>query len=85
MLIIYGKKEATKRWKGIAEGRQKGIAEGRQKGIAEGRQKGLSEGIENVTIEMLKQNLDDSLIMKITKISAKTLEKIKNNQKALRL
>ena len=70
---------------GIAEGRQKGIAEGRQKGIAEGKKKGLSEGIENITIEMIKQNLDDSLIMKITKISAKTLEKIKNKQKALRL
>ena len=74
---------------GIEEGRKvgllEGIAEGRQKGIAEGRQKGFSEGIENVTIEMLKQNLDDSLIMKITKISAKTLEKIKNKQKALKL
>ena len=76
---------AEGRQKGIAEGRQKGIAEVRQKGIAEGRQKGLSESIENITIEMLKQNLDDSLIMKITKISAKTLEKIKNKQKALKL
>ena len=76
---------AEGRQNGIAEGRQKGIAEGRQKGIAEGKKKGLSEGIENITIEMIKQNLDDSLIMKITKISAKTLEKIKNKQKALRL
>ena len=76
---------AEGRQRGIAEGRQRGIAEGRQKGIAEGKKKGLSEGIENITIEMIKQNLDDSLIMKITKISAKTLEKIKNKQKALRL
>ncbi len=86
-LIALGLQQG--RQNGIEEGRKvgflDGIVEGRQKGIAEGRQKGLSESIENITIEMLKQNLDDSLIMKITKISAKTLEKIKNKQKALKL
>ena len=77
-LIALGLQQG--RQSGIEEGMKKGIEEGRQKGIAEGVKKGLSEGIENITIEMLKQNLDDSLIMKITKISAKTLKKIKNKQ-----
>ena len=38
---------------------------------------GLQKGIEKITVEMIKQNLDDNFIMKITKIDGKTLEKLK--------
>lgn len=38
---------------------------------------GLQKGIEKITIEMIKQNLDDNFIMKITKINGKDLDELK--------
>ena len=48
------------------------------------RQEGKREGVEMITIEMLRQDLDDKLIMQITKIDANTLAKIKRKRKYLK-
>lgn len=48
------------------------------------RQEGKREGVEMITIEMLRQDLDDKLIMQITKIDANTLAKIKRKRKSLK-
>ena len=69
---------------GRLEGRLEGKKEGIQKGILQGKKAGIKENTENITIEMIKRNLDDSFIMQITKINAKTLEKIKKKQKFIK-
>lgn len=51
------------------------------RGRNEGRREGKQKSLENVTVEMLKQNLDDNFIMKITKINMDTLNKIKKKYK----
>ena len=61
-----------------------GRLEGKKEGIQKGKKAGIKENTENITIEMIKRNLDDSFIMQITKIDAKTLEKIKKKQKFLK-
>lgn len=68
----------------LTQGRLEGKKEGIQKGILQGKKVGIRENTENITIEMIKRNLDDSFIMQITKINAKTLEKIKKKQKFLK-
>ena len=50
----------------------------------EGKREGRQEGIEMITIEMLRQDLDDKFIMQITKIDANTLAKIKRKRKSLK-
>lgn len=57
------------------------LAEGERRGERKGLKAGLQKGIEKITIEMLKQNLDDTLIMQITKIDANSLEKLKKKTK----
>ena len=69
---------------GRLEGKKEGKKEGIQKGILQGKKAGIKENTENITIEMIKRNLDDSFIMQITKIDSKTLEKIKKKQKFLK-
>ena len=41
--------------------------------IEEGRKEGIWENIRNVATEMLKQNVDDTTIIKTTKIDTETL------------
>lgn len=53
------------------------LTQGRLEGKIEGKIEGKREGIEKITIEMIKQNLDDNFIMKITKIDSKNLVKLK--------
>lgn len=50
----------------------------------EGKREGKREGIEMITIEMLRQDLDDKFIMQITKMDANTLDKIKRKRKSLK-
>lgn len=57
------------------------LTRGRNEGRNEGRREGKQKSLENVTVEMLKQNLDDNFIMKITKINMDTLNKIKKKYK----
>ena len=62
---------------GRLEGKREGKLEGKLEGKREGVKVGLKKGIEKITIEMIRQNLDDNFIMKITKIDSNTLEKLK--------
>ena len=72
------------RLEGMKEGKKEGKKQGIQKGILQGKKAGIKENTENITIEMIKRNLDDSFIMQITKINAQTLEKIKKKQKFIK-
>ena len=60
-----------------AEGLMIGIREGIQKGIEVGREEGIQKGIEKIAINMLKQNLDDSIIMQVTGLSAGELNELR--------
>ena len=57
---------------------KKAEAKGVEKGREEGIKKGREEIIEKTVINMLKQNLDDSLISSVTGISNDQLLKLKN-------
>ena len=48
------------------------------KGVEKGREKGREEGIKQTAINMLKQNLDNSLISSVTGLSADEILKLKN-------
>ena len=56
------------------KGIEKGIVEGIEKGI----EKGIVEGIKQTAINMLKQNLDNSLISSVTGLSTDEILKLKN-------
>lgn len=47
--------------------------------IEEGRKEGILENIRNVATEMLRQNFDDTTIIKTTKIDTETLKKLKES------
>lgn len=59
-------------------GRIKGLRKGRQEGHQEGRQEGRQERNREVILSMLKAKLDISLVSKVTGLSAKEIEKLKN-------
>ena len=62
------------RQEGWQEGIQEGIQEGKKKGI----QEGLEKGIQEVASNMFQNNLDISLISKVTGLSQKEIKKLKN-------
>lgn len=47
--------------------------------IEEGRKEGILENIRSVATEMLRQNFDDTTIIKTTKIDTETLKKLKES------
>ncbi len=57
--------------------------EGMKEGIEKGIEKGLEKGIENnrneIVQNMIKEKMDDSLIIKLTNITEEDLNRIKNN------
>ena len=61
----------------IDEGLEKGMQQGMQQGIKKGIEKGKKESTYKIVIEMIKNNIDESRIKVITKISEKELKKIK--------
>ena len=61
----------------IDEGLEKGMQQGMQQGIKQGIEKGKKESTYKIVIEMIKNNIDESRIKVITKISEKELKKIK--------
>ena len=75
--------------KGISEGKKLGVSEGRKIGVSEGRKIGVSEGREigiqegrkeeknKIIIEMIRNEVGDSIIMKIVNISEDELEEVK--------
>ena len=64
----------------LAEGRAQGLAEGLAEGRAEGRAQGRAEGRaqeqERTALDMLRDNMDISLIMKYTKLSAERIAEL---------
>jgi len=56
----------------------KGREEGREEGIVLGKDEGIGIGIEKTAINMLKQNLDNSLITSVTGLSTEQLLQLKN-------
>ncbi len=65
------------REKGIQEGMEKGMQKGMQKGKQEGRKEGKQEERMKHIKNMVKEGLSDELIMKITQITKKELQKEK--------
>lgn len=63
--------------KGIKAGMQKGIKTGMKTGIESGMKDGIKKATHNFVIEMLKNEMDDETIIKLSKINTKELEKIK--------
>ncbi len=54
-----------------------GKLEGLQKGIKEGIQKGIKKGVEKVAYSLLKQGINDSIILKATGLTQKQLDYLK--------
>ena len=64
--------------KGRKEGREEGIEKGIEQGIEKGIEKGATKKLEEIAINMLKQNLDNSLISSVTGLSTDEVLKLKN-------
>ena len=64
--------------KGRLEGQQEGMQKGRLEGQQEGMQKGRLEGRQQVILNMLKKELDVSLISEVTGLSEKEIKKLQN-------
>ena len=83
MTLEEAKKEA--RDEALAEGRAEGLKEGRSEGLKEGKAEGLkegkAEGVKQSKIDiakaMLKENCVIELIAKVTDLSIKEIEKLK--------
>ena len=79
MTVSYYQEDLNKaRQKGMQAGMQKGRQEGIQTGMQKGRHEGLQAGHEKVALNMLRENLDASLIAKVTGLSAKKIRRLKN-------
>ena len=70
----------TYRTEGLLEGRMIGREEGREEGRAEGREEGRAEGARNQSIaiakEMIKMNLDKSIIKRATGLTDEELDNL---------
>ena len=70
---------------GIKEGKETGLREGKKEGKREGIREGIKEGIregeqkakEKIAIEMLKEGIQEEVIIKTTKIKKEELGKLK--------
>ena len=66
--------EANTLSKRYEQGREEGIEKGREEGI----EKGIEKGIQLTAINMLKQNLDPSLVSSVTALPLDTILQLKN-------
>ena len=57
---------------------QKGMEKGRAEGHAEGMEKGMEKGMQQVALNMLKKQLDFSLISEVTGLSEEQVNKLKS-------
>ena len=64
--------------KRIREIRQEGLQEGRQQGLQQGMQQGRQQGIQKIVLNMLQNKLDMGVICKVTGLSEKEVQKLKN-------
>ncbi len=81
----WDRKFDEKMEQGLKQGMQKGMEQGIEKGIEKGIKKGIKKGIEKgkkeykiaIILKMLKNNMDEEIIKKMTEITQKELEEIK--------
>ena len=76
--------------KGYDEGMEKGLKQGLEQGLEQGLKQGINEGVEQgmekgalngkkqVAINMIKNNMDDNLILKLTGLSKEDIKNLKN-------
>lgn len=67
--------------KGMKQGMQQGMQQGMKKGIEKGMAKGKKEYKIEIILKMLKNNMDEETIRKMTETTQKELDKIKNKYK----
>ncbi len=69
--------------RGLEKGRELGIKQGLEEGLKQGLEQGLEQGIlkdkQEIATELLKNNLDIEFIHKITKLSIKKIEELKQH------
>ena len=75
MTLEEAKKEA--REEALAEGRAEGLKEGRAEGLKEGKTEGIKQSKIDIAKAMLKENCVIELIAKVTNLSIKDIEKLK--------
>ena len=63
--------------RGEAKGLAKGKAEGRAEGLAEGKAEGRAERNREIALQMLKENMPDTLILKIAELTQQELNALK--------
>lgn len=76
--IRYNKYEEYVRHQMSEVAAQKELENAKEKGIKEGLEKGIKEGVERTTLNMLKQNLDSTLISSVTGLSTEEILKLKS-------
>ena len=59
--------------------KEEGRQEGRQEGIQKGQQEGIQKGQKQVILNMLKEKADIAFISKVTGLSEKEIQKLKNS------
>ena len=76
-LIAY---EASEKSSRDAKARESYVREeGRMEGMKEGEERGEKRGIEQVALNMLKQDMDIETISKVTGLSVEDIKKLKTN------
>ena len=75
MTLEEAKKEA--RDEALAEGRAEGLKEGKAEGLKEGKAEGVKQSKIDIAKAMLKENCVIELIAKVTDLSIKEIEKLK--------
>ncbi len=65
------------REEGLEKGREEGMEKGFKKGIEKGREEGMEKGMEKIALNMLKENLNISLISTMTGLSKNDILKLK--------
>ena len=63
--------------KGMRKGRKAGIEEGLEKGREEGLEKGMQKGMQKVALNLLKKNIDISIISETTGLSKSEIKMLK--------
>ena len=64
--------------KGLKQGLEQGLKQGINEGVEQGMEKGALNGKKQVAINMIKNNMDDNLILKLTGLSKEDIKNLKN-------
>ena len=71
------KKIDLERGRGVQEGLKEGTKRGKKEGIQKGREEGLKEGKMAMAKQMLRNNIDSSIIQEVTGLSAQWLGRLR--------